>query len=267
MRTTSPASQGTSLALVLAFALAFAIALAAAVASASAVALTAATSGSAAGGPPRTGSIGTPDRATYQTVLGAYVPSLSKEYGFRAGRMRSGRLANVSTQFPTAQVRVKGIDGSWRRDSVRFVDVSGTARSLQLKVSNIVQPGEACCCGTADALFVLTKGKGARPVVRNVGYFTERATAAAAWRAIFTRNAKAMAGLLTPPAQRQATSDPRIAVLRRSTRLTTALTCRANAADPASGRRVCEAQRGAVRLVLNRTGFARWRVSGITVRS
>lgn len=302
MRTTSPAARGAHRAAAIAIT----------------VGLAATTLGTEAGGAPSDDSGATPQRATYQTVLGAYVPSLSKEYGFRSGRLRGGRLPNVSAAFPTAQVQVKDIDGSWRRDSVRFMDAAGTpgtteaiaivsanaggvawpnhvfvfdplgrpaliwnsavageAREgtsfgamtragLQLKVSNIVQPDEASCCGTADALFLLAKGGGGRPVVRTVGSYTERPTAAAAWRAVYARDTKAMARLLTPAARRQAGSDPRIARLRGSTRLSTTLTCRVNAEGTASGQRACDAQRGAVRLVLTKTGFARWKVSGIT---
>lgn len=69
-----------------------------------------------------------PRDATYASVLSARIPCPLNAYypHLGCGRMKNGRLKLAPGNSPYAHIEVKDIDTTWKRTSVRFVDVAGS---------------------------------------------------------------------------------------------------------------------------------------------
>lgn len=67
--------------------------------------------------------------ATYATVLAGKIPKPLVPYGVKDGRLNRGDYARYNHAWPNGRVWIKNLDeGTWKRGSVRFVDVAGDRR-------------------------------------------------------------------------------------------------------------------------------------------
>ena len=70
-----------------------------------------------------------PRDATYATVLSGRIPCPLNSYypELGCGHMRGGKLTLRPGNSPYTHIQIKDLESTWKRTSVRFVDVAGTS--------------------------------------------------------------------------------------------------------------------------------------------